>query len=266
MDVAAILAKSADWLTERRKGIGGSDAAKIMSGEWLDLWEQKTGRVEGEDLSRILAVQMGTFTEPLNRYWFAQETGVMVAIHLTPIVHASLPFMRCQLDGSVHANTVWEAKHVSAFTKDDEVVARYFWQLQHQMACTGWEAAFLSVFFGNAKWAYFTVTRDNEAIAQLEARCAEFWRYVQRDEMPPSVESAAPIEINFDQMREVDMTGRNEWAALAADWIANKDAAKAFDVAAKGIKELVEADVKKASGHGITVTRSKAGALSIKGK
>lgn len=29
---------------ERMKGIGGSDARKIVSGDWYDLWLEKTGK------------------------------------------------------------------------------------------------------------------------------------------------------------------------------------------------------------------------------
>jgi len=60
------------------------------------------------------------------------------------------------------------------------------------------------------------------------------------------------------------MEGNNAWSAHAADWLANQAAAKKFDAAAKGIKELIEPDVGFAYGHGIEVKRSGRG-LSIKG-
>jgi hypothetical protein len=41
-----------------------------MGGRWLELWLQKTGRAEPEDLSGVLAVQLGTHTEALNLLWF----------------------------------------------------------------------------------------------------------------------------------------------------------------------------------------------------
>ncbi len=58
----------------KRKGfIGGSDAVKIMNGDWIELWEIKTGRIESPDLSKNLAVQMGILTEDFNISWFEQE-------------------------------------------------------------------------------------------------------------------------------------------------------------------------------------------------
>ena len=58
---------------ERKGFIGGSDCVKIMQGNWLELWQIKTGRVEPEDLSRNIAVQMGIQTEEFNLLWFARE-------------------------------------------------------------------------------------------------------------------------------------------------------------------------------------------------
>jgi predicted phage-related endonuclease len=53
----------------RKDALGGSDANTIMGGDekkLLRLWREKRGEAEPEDLSDILAVQMGSFTEPFN--------------------------------------------------------------------------------------------------------------------------------------------------------------------------------------------------------
>jgi hypothetical protein len=88
-----------------------------------------------------------------------------------------------------------------------------------------------------------------------------FWECVQTGEPPVAVKAAVPMP---EKLREVDMTGSNAWSAFASDWIANQVAAKTFDTAAKELKALVEPDVGKAFGHGIQISRSKAGALTIK--
>lgn len=264
MNVASALGKTAEWHSERMKGIGGSDATRIMSEDWVDLWLEKMGRKEPEDLSRNLAVQMGTWTEPLNRFWFEHETGINVRTNGNPFVHPDYEFMRANLDGWTD-DGIFEAKHVSAFSKEEEIIGRYYAQLHHCMAVANGKVAYLSVFFGSNKWSSFTVEYDAAYAADLIAREQEFWGYVERDEMPPSVSAAAPVAIAFDTMREVDMTGNNAWSTYAHDWLVTQQAAKTFDGATKALKELVEADVKKASGHGIVISRSKAGALSIKG-
>ena len=46
--------------------IGGTDATRIMKGNWHDLWLEKTGQKEPEDLSDVIAVQIGIATEEYN--------------------------------------------------------------------------------------------------------------------------------------------------------------------------------------------------------
>jgi predicted phage-related endonuclease len=57
-------------LINRRCFIGGSDARVIMGDDEVNLirlWREKRGKVEPEDLSDNLIVQLGTVTEDLNR-------------------------------------------------------------------------------------------------------------------------------------------------------------------------------------------------------
>ena len=59
----------------RMKGLGGTDAKKIMEGEWTKLWNEKTGRSKPDDLSKIFKVQLGIHTESFNLEWLEQEMG-----------------------------------------------------------------------------------------------------------------------------------------------------------------------------------------------
>ena len=51
---------------DRPTGIGGTDAIRITEGTWKDLWLEKIGKVERKDLSSVLPVQLGIFTEEFN--------------------------------------------------------------------------------------------------------------------------------------------------------------------------------------------------------
>jgi putative phage-type endonuclease len=260
----ATLEKSADWHAERAKGIGASDAKAIMEGAWYDLWAVKTGRQDPPDLSDVLAVQMGTWTEPLNLYWFGKVTGKDVATGFQPVVSSQHPFMRANLDGWCEADVaVFEAKHVSAWDKPDNVVSRYYPQLQHLMCVTETGVAYLSVFYGNNKHEWYAVERDDDYIADLVERERAFWQHVIED-TPPENPDAIQAFISLDDMREVEMTGSNEWAANATTWLETKDAAKQHRDADKAIKQLVEDDVKLARGHGVVAKRSKNGAITIR--
>ena len=58
---------------DRTQGVGGSDAKRIIDGDWHTLWLEKTKRVEQVDLSDVLPVQMGIITEKLNLDWLEKR-------------------------------------------------------------------------------------------------------------------------------------------------------------------------------------------------
>ncbi len=261
--MSLLLGHTQDWHDERRKGLGGSDAKTIMAGEWTALWEEKTGRSEPEDLSRIIQVQLGSFTEAFNLAWFEQETGMAVSTDdCDGLVHAERDFMRANLDGRANGGIV-EAKHTAAWAKDEEIVSRYYPQVQHCMVVAGLPRTYLSVIFGNNRWQFFPIEADEEFQDSLIRLETEFWGYVEADECPPNV-AGQSVDIAFDDLIEVEMTGNNEWAANAADWLDCRDHARDFKTADKGLKELTPADAKRAFGYGIEINRSRNGALRIK--
>mgnify|MGYP003641936515 CR=1 FL=1 len=246
--------------------IGGSDAAIIMKGENFGktpftLWEEKTGRREPEDLTWLLRAQMGVTTEDLNRRWYTHETNhaVFTKAGEGPLSHPEYSYITANLDGVCvvgEKHGVFEAKHTGAFSKADPAES-YYPQLQHYMAVTGYEFAHLSVFKGTDTWSFTEVLRDPDYIAQLIERESAFWWCVESDTPPEGYEPVAtPI---IDPEKVVPMEGNNLWATFATDWLDNRDAAKQFEGAIKGIKTLVEADVARAHGHGIEATRTKRG-------
>ena len=257
---------TAEEVANRQGGIGGSDANIILSGDSgrvVQLWREKRGQQEAPDLSSSLPAMLGCWTEAFNRSWFEKTTGRRVdALNLT-LVCDSNEWRRCTLDGYIsRENAIWEAKHTNAFTSGDQVLERYMPQLQHNMAVARVDRAVLSVIFGNHKFEIFEVASD--WIYQIELLQAEidFWDCVQTGREPvPAMPPAPPRPVG---VREVCLQGNNSWAAAAADWLANRDAARLHAAATSQIKELVEPDVARAFGHGIEVKRSKAGALSIK--
>lgn len=251
------------WHAARRLGIGGSDSNVILGDDeerLIRLWQEKTGQVEPEDLSGVLPVQMGVATEPFNRAWFTKQTGRVVERHGDTVVSSEHPFMRANLDGVTDAGkTYFEAKHLNAFTKEDDALRKYMPQLTHCMLVCGIERAVLSMFLGTQKYVAIDVELDPLYATHVIAAERAFWACVETKTPPAVVNVAAPVEA----IRKVDMTGNNLWASAAHVWKSNKGYAKAFDDAAKAIKNEVEADVIEAFGHGVVVKRNKAGSLSI---
>ena len=255
-----------EWHAKRREVIGGSDANKIMAGEWQELWEVKTGREKGDDLSEILAVQMGTYTEALNVAWFKKQTGIDVrTTNCAHLVHPLIPYMGANLDGRVPLNSmdlVFEAKHTNSSMNIDKAVSRYYPQLQHQMTVIGASQAFLSCFFGNSKWDFATVKFDEDYVKILMEWEAEFWGYVERDEEPEDREGFGK-KIDTSNLKTVDMTGNNEWADSVVTYVDTLAASSSHEDARKTLKGMVPADVGEAHGHGIRIKRSTNKSLRI---
>lgn len=266
-DLLSKLGLTAAQKEMRRKYIGGSDANIIMGGDpekIYRLWEIKTGRREDDDLSGVLAVMMGHATEEFNAAWYEYKTGDRVTNRNEHRVSSDMEHVACSLDGLCRGGAaIWEAKHVGGNEDAETVINRYMPQLHHNMMTCGLDVAVLSVFEGNSVWWAQEVSRDPFYVeAMIEAEAA-FWDCVQNDR-PPVDLPKPPDPPPFDQMRVVDMTGSNMWAYYARDYFEYEEAAKTFETAKKELKGLVEADVRRAHGHGICIERDRRGALRFK--
>lgn len=261
------LGLSADAIASRADYIGGSDANTIMSNNderILALWQQKRGERQPDDLSGILAVQMGSFTEPLNVAWFEKQTGDTVTDCGEVVIHEAHKFMRATLDGMVEdpftgARRVFEAKHTNERDTPETIFDRYLPQLAHNTLCTGAEGAILSVFQGNAKWWMLEYERDEDYSAALIEAEQAFWDCVKSGEPPAPLPE--PPKPKPKGVREYDMTGNNEWAALAGTYTETLLAAQDHERAKRELKKLVPDDASKCAGYGLAINRDKRGAL-----
>jgi len=249
---------------DRRGYIGGSDANIILSGDAqriARLVQEKRGELEPEDLSRSLPVQLGVWTEQFNRNWYELQTGNQVTGVDEVWTHPKHTFIRARLDGFV-GEAVFEAKHVNPFGDIEAVVQRYMPQLHHYMTVTGKRTAILSVLVGTQRWECFTVDYDPFYADLLLNAELQFWNNVQNggDVTPVTAEPPKPREAKL----KVDMTGHNEWAALADTWLATNKAARDNTAAKDGLKKLIEDDVAEAFGHGVSIKRGAKGALTIR--
>jgi predicted phage-related endonuclease len=250
----------------RRRTIGGSDANIIFSGDPArvrQLWLEKLGETEPEDLTSKLQVMLGCWSEPFNRLWYEKLTGDPVTLIGRTCSCSDYAWRCCTLDGFVQRRqAIFEAKHTNAFTTSEEVLERYMPQLQHNMSVTGAPRAVLSVIYGNHKYEIIELASD--WLYQLELLDAEqqFWDCVVSGKDPVAVEP--PVPPRPIGTREVSFEGNNAWASAAVDWLEHRDAAKRHAAASGLIKSLIEDDVTRAFGHGIEAKRSKSGAITIR--
>ena len=254
-------------LERRRSSVGASDATIIMTGAPEDvyiLWEVKTGRKPYSDLSDVLPVQIGIATEQVNLDFAARKLGMIITRSVGVQTHPDHSWLTATPDGwLMDERCPVEAKHVNQFAKLDDVAAKYAAQVHMQMMVTDADHAYLSVIIGTMTHEVRRIDFDWVYAAEVFERCSAFWRCVQSDTPPPGWAPAGP-PIEHSTMRTVSMEGNNLWAAAASDWMTTRAAVAQNDAAKLTIKNMVEPDVRKAEGHGITVTRAKNGAITIK--
>lgn len=251
----------------RRTRIGGSDARRLAEGDAYNLWLEKKGLKEPENLDNVLPVQMGIWTEPHHIKWFADQNevtinGTQVEIHegnLMATVDAVVSF-----DDSDLFNA--EFKHVNAFTDMETQLEKYWPQLQHILMVSDHDRMIFSVLFGTMKWEWQWVERDEAYIEELLSLELTFLEYLALDEWPGELPEppAPPVFSRVVNMEEGNRA--SEWNELAIAWVNNKEPAKQFENAKKEIKKLIPDDAKEAHGFGIVATRAKNGAVTIKEK
>ena len=258
--------------TNRRTFIGGSDARKIMSGDWNELYREKVGEVEPEDLSSVFRVQLGLRTENFHAEWFTKTEGMELKQESQMRHHLEHKWMCANLDRWIPSKqTFLEMKHSANGVNVAEKARYYMAQLQHYMAVTGVDYCYFSVIRGNDDPVVVTVDRDNDYIEQLIKMEKAFWWHVENNvhpDIPPLAllnKAEKMVEsIKVDSMRVADMTTNNLWTELASKILENADAAKVYDDAKEELRKLVEDDVSEAYGHGITAKRDKRGRITIR--
>jgi predicted phage-related endonuclease len=252
---------------DRRSFIGGSDARIVMGadqGALLQLWREKRGEVEPEDLSGNLLVQLGRATEELNRYWYEVQSGQEVIDVQKHVRHPGVQWMGATLDGRVRSSeAVFESKFMLPWSFSGEAaVEKYAPQLQHNMWVVAARAAVLSIITGGGKWVEIKVGADPLYQHLIVTAERKFWRCVESGE-PPALFGVEPPKPRVEAVRIVDMTSSNAWAEFATVFLRTRSAHLEHDAAKTELKGLVPEDAQQAFGHGIPARRSKSGAISF---
>ncbi len=256
-----------NFLDDRRRFIGGSDARIIMGADGealLRLWREKRGEAEPQDYSGNLIVQLGVVTEALNRRWFERTTGQVIKDIQSWVRHPVIRWMAATLDGIIEGNgALFEAKFMLPWSFSEAAAAeKHMAQLQHNMWVTNATAAVLSIITGGGKWVEIRISADPLYQHLLLTAEKKFWRCVESGE-PPRLLGAEPPRARVEAVRIVDMSSSNAWAEFSNVFQRTRDAYLEHENAKAELKDLMPEDAKEAIGHGIRAKRSKSGAVSF---
>lgn len=245
-----------EWLAIRSKGIGSSDAAAAIGLSSykcsLSLWLEKTGRHQPEDLSNKEAVVWGTVLEPVLAKMYAERTGRKVRRVNAVLQHPDYPFMLANLDREVVTDTgtgILEIKTAGYYSMqlwEDGVPVAYQCQVLHQLAVTGHAWADVAVLLGGQEFRIYRIERDDDKIADLIQREAQFWSCVTEDLQPEpdgSADAARALLSLFpaDNGQTLDFTESGEFNNLFAELLKIRHSKEDIEQQESALKHRIQA-------------------------
>jgi hypothetical protein len=249
-------------LVAREGKLTASAVGALMSGDQLkimDLWRRMIGHPDYKEPNwdGMWPVQLGTVTEDLNLNWYERKYDTKVVRRGEVVVASDYPWAAATLDGWVVGKACpIECKHVGGYEPFDRIVERYTPQMTWQMLCCGTDSCVFSVIEG-AKEPRISTHFYNSAYADEMLRRGRLFMTHVSDLTPPFIEDK--VDAPPAPSREVSMVGSNAWAAHTADWLENMDGAAKAKKAEVNLKGAMPTDAARAFGHGVEITRDRAG-------
>lgn len=199
-----------EWLECRKKGIGGSDAACVLGANKyksnVQLWKEKTGILQPEDISDKPAVMYGKNAEYHLRELFALDfPNYDIEYHeYRMYANDKYPFIYATLDGELtdrntNSKGILEIKTTTINNSsqwsewDDGIPQNYYIQVLHQMLATGYEFVILKAhirYFKNGdlytSTRHYSIIRseEKESMDMLLKAEIEFWEHVKNKSEP----------------------------------------------------------------------------------
>ena len=207
--VKQVFSSREGWLRARKKHIGGSDAAACVGmnpyKNNVQLWEEKVGLVEPEDISDRDYVRYGTEAEKYLRalftldhpeYSVTYDENNMFWNDCYPWMHASLDGVLTDERGrrGILEIKTTEILHSGQWKKwNGRIPDNYFCQVLHYLAVMEWDFAVLRAQIKSRKGGKlnietrdYTIERGNveSDIQYLIDAERRFWECVQNDRRP----------------------------------------------------------------------------------
>lgn len=189
-------------LIERQNYIGGSDASTICGvnpyGNIIELWQEKLGLKEIEDISDKPVIRAGNYLEPVVAQWFEDDTGKPLEIAKDTFYHKSIPYMAANVDRLVKGEkAILECKTAGrdiGWGSDGENIIPdyYLCQVAHYVATLDLERAYIAVLIAGSDFRHYVYERNAKLEDMIIKKEKEFWDCVKND-IPP--EPRTPDEV-----------------------------------------------------------------------
>lgn len=233
-----------DWLSARRKSIGGSDAGTILGFNPYNspyaLWAEKTGKVVPEDISDKEAVRLGNDLEDYVARRFMEATGKKVRNCNAILYNPDYPFAHANPDRMVVGeNAGLECKTTSSWDilqrcKAGDFPETWYCQITHYMMVTGAEKWYIAVLVFGHGFFWFEVCRKQSEIDALAEAERDFWDNYVLQRIEPPLDGTEATADAISTIYADSVPGQK------TDLTAVSDAVHAYMAAGKQIKELKE--------------------------
>ena len=248
-----------EWLIERRKGIGGSDAAAVAG---LNPWKsaaavffEKTSELPPETGEMSERLRIGHDLEDYVARRFAEETGKKVRRNNFMLHHDDYPFILGDIDREiVGENAILECKTTNSYAAKDwaeEPPLHYQIQCQHYLLVTGADRCYIAALIGNERFVWYTIERDEETMADLLAVEVDFWKnYVEAGVCPAPDGSAAYDEFiakHYPTDDGMDIELSRDGVTALEKYLELKQTADELDKTLKLYQQIVKVEMGDAS-------------------
>lgn len=185
-----------EWLSVRRKYIGGSEAGAVIGLDSykspFSLWAEKTGRMP--EFQGNITTKVGAYLEDLVAHMFSEETGRKVRKKNRTVINDLYPWACANVDRMiVGESAILEIKTTNSVpamkkVKNGEYPERWYCQMTHYLAVTGLKKAYLAVLVNCRELYIFELDRDEDEISALMAAERDFWNNHVLTDIPPAAD------------------------------------------------------------------------------
>lgn len=185
-----------DWLEQRKKSIGGSDASAILGMNTYcspyTVWADKLGKLPPKEDNE--AMRLGRDLEEYVAKRFTEETGKKLRRENNILINPKYPFAHANVDRVVIGEDAgFEAKTTTVLNlkrfKNGEYPENYYVQCVHYLMVTGAKRWYLGVLILGVGFKWFVIERDEGEIEALAKSEEAFWEYVEK-KTPPEADGS----------------------------------------------------------------------------
>ncbi|MFD2177787.1 YqaJ viral recombinase family protein [Veronia pacifica] len=248
---------------QRRLGIGGSDVAAILGlspyRTAYEVWEEKTGRRDPEDLSDNDRVHFGNELEDVVAKEYARRTGQKVQKRNYPFVNKTLPWLRANIDRHIvgadkglecktadkwAARDMWGTGNVYAkkndevvlVEADDEVPEHYMLQELHYMVVLDKRQWDLAVLIGGNDFRVYTMKWNQQLVDIVTQRLTAFWFEHVIADVAPEPQTLQDLESIYRQDNGNSIVATPDILDTFRHYMTLKEQIKALETEAYGPK------------------------------